>query len=144
MAKATERDKLVLAAFSRDFEYCWACGIWEYTRERQAIDYPRWLETHHIIRGSGRIHDRRNLARLCKLCHDLHHGHVIRAKGVALPPLSLGNVLWLKSRHDTLDREFLSDLRPKQLPRAARPDEFFFAEYHKWHVSFPGEPIGGQ
>ena len=48
---------------------CWGCcGIW--------IPFER----HHIVYRDGMMimDDQRNLAHLCKMCHDVHHDHGIQ------------------------------------------------------------------
>ena len=51
----------VVAQFAAEFTSCWRCG----TSQGK-------LDVHHISR-IRRWDVRENLARLCRLCHDLHH-----------------------------------------------------------------------
>ncbi len=109
----------VLRLFATEFPSCWCCGVGPGRRRLVKIDYPEWLEIHHIIKR-GRRHDRRNLARLCKLCHDLAEGHRVRHDGELLPTLNMANVLWLKRYCDSwyYERSFLKMIYGKALPRA--------------------------
>jgi hypothetical protein len=143
MATLSTSQRSMLDDFANEFPFCWACGCpgldgritkrWieaaglEFARWIAVIDYPRHLEIHHLIGGAGRTpHDRRNLARLCKLCHDLAEGYQIpgvardgrHLDGGYLPNLRLDHMLWLKHRadRDFYDRRFLRTLRPKIMP----------------------------
>ena len=125
-----DRERAVFECFIFSFGYCWACGIDPFEPRKpidRTLDYPRSLETHHICGGSGRSHDRRNLARLCKLCHDVLHGAVVQ---LAPASLKLHHVLWLKHRHDgPLDRRFLNTLRSRALPPMRTPPRWFTDQY---------------
>ena len=84
--------------FVADHPRCWICG------DRTL------LENHHIASGAGRIHDRRNLLRLCLTCHDeyiheskeMWHNHAGIANELALK--------YLRDR-DHYDREFINAAR---------------------------------
>ena len=53
-----------LSLFAREYPFCAVC--WNRSEE---------LHIHHMQQGAGRSHDRRNLLRLCRWCHDgLHFG----------------------------------------------------------------------
>jgi hypothetical protein len=92
---------------------CWNCNN----------DPQMRLDIAHIIGGSGRTHDRRNILRLCRDCHRAQHGE----KWPGSPPqLKLEHMLWLKRKHDIefYDREYLKGLRIQRnfLPRARKPE----------------------
>ena len=110
--------------FASTFDFCWACGrLWVFG-----------LENAHIIGGSGRTHDRRNITRLCGVCHKLAHGHTIRDQdGSKLPLLKLPHLLWLKARLDPewYDVRYLKSLRIKRREplRQHRVPHIFFEAF---------------
>ena len=133
----------MLDNFASEFVFCWACGCpdrwtpetmtppngWRFVSR---IDYPRHLEIHHLVGGAARTpHDRRNLARLCKLCHDLAEGLTVRWVGRIIPNLRLDHRLWLKHRSDRefYNKRFLRTLRPKVMPPLRKPPAWF--AYHR-------------
>jgi len=123
------KSQAVRRKFAGEFWHCWACGICMSMRTPD-IDYPRWLETHHIVKR-GRSDSRANLSRLCKLCHDVVEGLQVRlANGERMPPLPLSAVLWLKSRWDAehYDRPLLAALAGRAVPRATRPSEWYMRQ----------------
>lgn len=86
----------VLGEFARDFPYCAVC--WS----RYA------LQIHHLQGGAARVHDRRNLLRLCHYCHEgLHFG--------GKHNLTKGMCLTAKREVDDAhyDPEYLARLRHK-------------------------------
>lgn len=86
-----------LSAFAIDFPFCAVC--WSRTEA---------LHIHHMQQGAGRVHDRRNLLRLCQWCHDgLHAG--------GKHNLSKGMCLTAKREVDdaNYDPAFLASLRHK-------------------------------
>jgi len=127
--------------FAIVFPFCFACGS-SPTRRRLIDGYPQWLEIAHIIGGAGRTADRRNLVRLCKLCHDLSHGAKVKLenKEATLVGLPLGCLLWLKERHDPtfFDAEYLAGLLSNrrggvvQLPELVEPDSFYM---RSWEIN---------
>ena len=140
--KLTKAEKAMFAEFMEEFPYCMACGIdprcfWPVDRPR----YPRMLENHHILGGANREHDRRNLARLCKLCHDLAGGAAIRATpdlalpgakvGQLLPTLRLDNIIWIKYKTDPkyYDRSYLKALRGRLVPNARQAPLWFRVQF---------------
>jgi len=122
------------ATFRAEFDYCMACGIPQGGYDE--INYPRNLENAHIVGGPGRNRqdDRRHLVRLCRLCHDLNHGRVIKSKGRLLVTLDLAHLLWIKSKLDPkyYDREELQRWLPKRLPRAHRPPRWQCESFARW------------
>jgi len=72
---------------------CWGCG-------------EHWIpfERHHIVYRDGvkGMDDQRNLAHLCKMCHDVHHNHGIQTwHGIAVKVrLTKEDVLRLKKQYD--------------------------------------------
>lgn len=134
MSTNTAAEKRILDAFAGEFCFCWACGNHGFG-SFSGLDYPRHLAIAHIIGGAGRKpHDRRNLARLCTMCHDLSHGSTIRHNGRPLPQLKLRHVLWLKHKFDRehYDRRFLRSLRPKIMPPAQEPPRFFRQQFEQY------------
>lgn len=63
-----------LAEYAAEFDWCAVC----WSRHR--------LETHHMVQGTGRQHDRFQLVRLCQRCHmALHSGGPFKVtKGMVL------------------------------------------------------------
>lgn len=59
--------RLILQDFAAAFDRCAVCHWPE-------SDSRRRLEIHHLMGGSARKHDRRNLLRLCSQCHGIYHG----------------------------------------------------------------------
>ena len=117
MAKrATNEEREMYGDFASEFHYCWFC---QHRRTRPVIDE---LHIAHIIGGSGRSHDRRNIIRLCILCHKAQHGE--RWPG-SPPQLTLANMLWLKKTFDPIyyDRAYIQSRRIQRnhLPPARRP-----------------------
>lgn len=130
--KNTERE--IFADFSDRYRLCWACGIPDGMRDA-SIDFTRNLERAHIIGGSGRVHDVRNLAMLCALCHRLHHGDTIRRPdGKPLPNLRFDHLLWLQYRFEGyIDREFLRSIRTsKFIPRPSIVPAWHLSQFHRW------------
>ena len=132
--KLSDSERAMFEAFMAEHSSCWACG-WEPGRVRP-ISRDNWaapfkLENHHIVGGSGRKHLRDNLARLCSLCHRLHHGDRIRVDGSLLPQLTLANVLWLKARRDwtNFDVGVLDGLAIGVMPEEEKPDPWFVDGY---------------
>ena len=117
MAKrSTSEEKEMYGEFACMFPYCWFCAH----RQNRAV--LQELHIAHIIGGSGRSHDRRNILRLCRDCHRAQHGE----HWPGCPPqLTLANMLWLKKRFDPefYDREYLQSRRIKRnhLPPARMP-----------------------
>jgi hypothetical protein len=87
-----------LSLFASEFPYCAVC----WSRDEA-------LHIHHLQQGAGRDHDRRNLLRLCRFCHDgLHFG----GKD------NLTKAMCLTAKRETDDRHydpaFLASLRLKK------------------------------
>jgi hypothetical protein len=85
-----------LSRFAELFSYCAVC----WSRVSLAI--------HHLQQGAGRVHDRRNLLRLCNGCHEgLHFG--------GMRNLSKGHCLTAKREVDDehYDPAYLAQLRHK-------------------------------
>jgi len=132
MVVRTEREQLILERFAWQFDFCWACGI-DPTRQRRADpEYPISLEIHHIAK-LGRKHERWNLCRLCKLCHDLAERHTIRLRsGLVLPKLEHEHVLWLKSHRDHANykrAELQKVWRRGKVPRCKRLPKWFTEQF---------------
>ena len=150
----TDGEARMFEFFMAQFPFCWACRAAEGHRDDQYTEgliYPRKLANHHIVGGSGRKHERWNLARLCRLCHDLYHGATVRLDGgEALPNLTFENICWLKKFHDGQwwRPEELSSLRITSFSEIElqRPPEFFEQEYarrvgangYEWLRDFDG------
>lgn len=86
-----------LSTFAQEFQFCAVC--WS----RNA------LHIHHLQQGAGRVHDRRNMLRLCHYCHEgLHFG--------GKHDLTKGMCLTAKREVDDefYDPEFLASLRHKR------------------------------
>lgn len=126
MAKrANAAQQRMYGEFAAEFERCWAC----WWMPGQATGLPRLrLEIAHLVGGPGRRHDRRDIARLCSVCHLLNHGATIRgANNEPLPHLRLEHLLWLKRACDPdhYDLAYLQSLRvrcaepliPEELPQ---------------------------
>lgn len=85
----------------------WSCYLCGWTRDGRF----KWLETHHIIQGTGRSDEPTNFARVCggeNSCHDkIHSGKITRRE-----------VLLAKFRIDPqeFDYERLRTLYGKELP----------------------------
>lgn len=94
---SNEREVLSSFAAARPFcAVCWARGD------------DAALHIHHLQQGAGRAHDRRNLLRLCRHCHDgLHFG--------GKDNLTKGMCLTAKRETDdaNYDPKFLASLRHK-------------------------------
>ncbi len=140
----TKIERAMFQAFTADYPFCWACGIPANPTWVEAIhatiDYPRNLERAHIIGGAGRVHDRRNLAMLCKLCHGAAHHERIRigdgvtsGTAVYLPNLYLEHLLWLQFRLEgRVDRRFLRPLRGQALPNISQVPHWFRVSFQHW------------
>lgn len=91
-------DREVLSQFASEYQFCavcWATGL------------P--LHIHHLQQGSGRVHDRRALLRLCMYCHEgLHAG--------GKNDLTKATCLTAKREVDdaNYDPEYLASLRHKR------------------------------
>jgi hypothetical protein len=147
--RLTDDAREMFEAFTFEYPFCWACGIPDAPQWVEAIhiriDYPRHMERAHIIGGSGRVHDRRNLAMLCKLCHDLSHGATIRVGSKVLPNLRLDHLLWLQMRFEQrVDRPFLRELlRRPGLPTLRAVPIWHRTQFNQWqgvtHVDYRKE-----
>ena len=125
--RLTDEERSIFDEFTFEFPFCWGCGIdpsnfKDVERERRKIDYPRWLERHHIVKCC-RIHERWNISMLCKLCHDLAEMHTIRPETEAMDYLRLEHVLWLKKIFDPehYDPEKMQKYALRKLPEPACP-----------------------
>lgn len=118
-----------------EFPFCMCCGIPK-NASLYTMDYSRWLENAHILGGTGqRKTDRRNLLRLCKLCHDLTHGHTIKDKNKnQFPNLTRKNLLWVKQRQDPehFDIKYLDSIGIQNMPTPEEPPAWFLAEFELW------------
>lgn len=110
--------------FAELFPFCFACHA------------PWYLDIAHIVGGSGRVDDRRDIVRLCRQCHMLNHGATILKSGVPLPKISLENMLALKLEHDPVffDVPFLQSLRIKRHEplEPKRLDDWFYRQREKF------------
>lgn len=100
------KDTAPLGDFADAFSFCWLCGIDERNRRARVsfgCDYYRNIEIHHIAKP-GRSHERGNLFRACKRCHDVIEAAKIQVEGWKpvryFPVPTLENVLWLKRAFD--------------------------------------------
>lgn len=103
----------VLSAFADEYPYCAVC--WS----RSAA-----LHIHHLQQGAGRVHDRRNLLRLCAWCHEgLHFG--------GKHNLTKGMCLTAKREVDdaNYDPAFLAELRHKR-HLGYGPERYPFRVHH--------------
>ncbi len=127
--KLTDEQRAMFAQFMREHPRCWSCG-WCQGKAKVAPDYagPVKLENHHIVGGSGRKHARWNLARLCSICHRVHHGDRIRlSSGELLPSINRGQVLFLKRAHDStwFDVTKLDSIAIGVMPSIEPPNKFY-------------------
>lgn len=148
MVIRNDDEKAVLEDFAYAFSFCWACGT--------AIGMQRpWnggilaaMEIHHIVKP-GRKHERWNLARLCKVCHNAAENMRVRVKErwesselVLVPQLTMANVLWLKKVFDAenYDRPAMRrQLMKHWMPNAIKPPSWFEKMYRQVHgVSWNG------
>lgn len=107
--------------WAQAFDFCWVCRIPRALTHR--LRYPPGLQVHHIIKP-GRSDEPCNYARVCSRCHQRIEGEwIVTPRGKRLGPISLGQVLWLKQKHDPenwnperlcelFGRECLPDLEP--------------------------------
>lgn len=125
MAKrATTDQKLMYGAFAEEFQICWICGY--DGRSFRAWGFPK-LDIAHVVGGSGRRHDRRDVWRACEACHRISHGARVMIRGELAPMITLSHVLWVKKLFDPCyyDVPYLMSLRikrcepiaPKKLPK---------------------------
>lgn len=111
---ATEDQKRMYAEFAAEFPQCMLCG---WGMDRPWRTFRKWMipavDNAHIIGGSGRSHDRRNIVRLCRGCHSLHHHHRIMVDGKYLPFVDLEHLLWIKRAYDPefYDLQYLIERR---------------------------------
>ena len=144
MPRLKDNEKRMFDFFMLQNTFCWACGAAAGLRWSQytaGLEYPRDLHNHHIVGGSGRVHERWNISRLCKLCHDLYHGANVvldlsgNRKDRILPALSFENVCWLKRKFDPdwWEPAKLQELRlgSFQPIEPERPAKWFQDEFHK-------------
>jgi len=135
MALTPEQSEMY-AQFAWEFQSCWACGI---DPSRQICRHwpARCLQNAHILGGPSRTADRRNILRLCLLCHNLAHGHTIRDKDRnPLPNLTRENLLWLKESRDPkyFDLDYLNSISIR-LMKEPEPVPFWFeAQYERWRA----------
>jgi len=133
MTKLTTEQREIHEQLKKEFPYCCACGIAGTAPWSLDPDYPRNLENHHILGGTGqRKTDRRNLIRLCKLCHDLAHLATIKDNsGKPLQVLQRENVLWLKKFRDTkhFDLHYLNSISIQRMPEPECPPTWFVEEW---------------
>lgn len=100
------------------------------------------LHRHHLLGGSQRIDDQRNLILLCfqwqpnqPRCHDLYHGHKIpKGNGEYWTPLTLGMLLVLKAESDPnkYDPDWLREKYRRALPDPEPLPEEYIREREKW------------
>ena len=125
--------ELLFDEFCEEFPFCWSCG-WNPHYAIHRWHVPK-LDIHHSLGGPNRIHDRRNLARLCAGCHRLAHGDRLRdSLGDRIPALSRSNIFWLKRERD---RDFYDpmwyELRGSIIvPKLERPDPWFDKQYRHY------------
>ncbi len=89
--------------FPHDPEYSWTFG--------------NTVDPHHIVPRRGqRFDDRRNIVRLCRLCHQRAHGGLILVGGVRYEQITTEQIMRLKKLVDGsfYDEEFLDELRGKR------------------------------
>ena len=134
MKRLTNSEKEMYAEFTKDFPFCFACYWSEYANFRRWM-FPQ-LERAHIVGGSGRVADRRDIVMLCNGCHLLAHGATIRKspKQDALPNLRIDHLMWLKNRIDGehYDRDYLCQLKQQNaLPPVRQTPTWFQNEREK-------------
>lgn len=132
--KLSDDEREMYEEFVYKFPFCWGCGIdpthyRDVQRERLRVDYPRWIERHHICKMC-RVHARWNLFNACKLCHDLIELHTVREDLEKIPYLRFEHVLWLKQCFDPehYDPEQLQKYSLKRLPEPQIPDPWFLKQ----------------
>lgn len=119
---------------------------------RQAA-FHRWpgLQAHHLVKRSRRVcHERWNLLRLCRRCHDLAELHQIRECGVLLPKLAFGICLTLKREQAIADARrlgtdeygewqprLLAELYGRTLPDLEPLPQVFADERCRWKPFVP-------
>lgn len=108
--------------------WCWLCGRDQWQRP-EWWHAPWMLHRSHIVR-SPRIEDPRAVVIQCPVCHDVFHGKRFAAEP-NLPPITIGNLLWLKERFqpELFDRTFLQRYSVQRLPRASAPPAVYVAAY---------------
>jgi hypothetical protein len=102
----TSKDKLLFQEFAAAFDRCAVCHWPE-------SDPRRRLEIHHLMSGSARKHDRRNLLKLCSQCHGIYHGGKIFGN---FPDIDKRILLGAKRDEDPdhYDPRFLAELRHRK------------------------------
>jgi hypothetical protein len=96
-----------------------------------------WLgmAVHHIAHGSnGRSDEPCNMLLVCSRCHAMIHDgqHRDDKTNELLPPITLGNVLWVKSHTDDWDEDRLTELYHRDLPAWDILPAYYMAERIKW------------
>jgi len=131
------RERQTLGEFATEWPFCMACGIAAGTDERQRMDHPRNLEIHHLTKIQRR-HEKWNLMKLCKLCHDAHHGGGItvlnsRRKRIEIPGLTLANLLWIKRLLDpgNYDRQKMAMFMVRNVPVVRRPPSWYLEAWNR-------------
>lgn len=115
MPALTKTEKQMYAEFVNEYPFCWACRYQPLPDlDEIGVCFSR-LENAHIVGGAGRRADRRCIARLCSVHHRIFDGDRFRFKGWQLTKLTIGNIIWLKSRFDSanLDINFIESIRIK-------------------------------
>ena len=93
------------------------------------------LTVHHIIHGcGGRDDEPCNLLLVCHVCHGMIHDDQFRDSrtGELLPPITLGNVLWVKSHTGEWDEARLQELYFRALPAWEILPAYYMAERCRW------------
>lgn len=137
MSRLTAQERDMYEQFTREFPFCYAC-FWSKVSKWRTWHRPE-LHRAHIIGGSGRRADRRDIVMLCEGCHRLSHGATIKAfasyaqqaaatlgedvKPIRLPNLRLDHILWLKHKLDPehYDRNYLCEIKQVKAIPPARP-----------------------
>lgn len=141
--------KNMYEVFMSQHRFCWSCGVQPRSGQfwgdfSPGLEYPRNLENHHICSGAGRVNVRENLARLCKLCHDLYHGARVRVDGSLLPQLTFENLLWLKREFDVRNYNpvMLAKFRHRNVHDPEPLPAWQVAEYRRRMFFYPSEERG--
>lgn len=135
MRRKNKAERDMFDEFTGEHPFCWGCGIPDHPQYpilADGVEYLRCLDVHHLGRGYARADDRRNLARLCRMCHELSSGATIKLQaGRKIAPLTLAHVLWLKYHHDRphYDRSYLRHIRGRAVPPIKCPPRWFVDVY---------------
>lgn len=136
MVIRNDDERTVLDSFASEFDFCWACGVSVGMWKHESGGVVAKLDIHHMAKLC-RKNGRWNLARLCRMCHDLAEGKCVKARVhtggelVRLPRLAAENVMWLKGMFDSknYERGKLQEYTARLLHRSVRPAGYFEIQF---------------